>query len=196
MPKRGCDDVIEPSPKRRKLNDDDIIKIYHLDNIETIDDLLNLISLYDKGGDEGWTTCISSRTRSKFTNHINYDRIFHILNALFDLRRIVGMTKLKRGIVSMIRFYLSGMIRDTDMKNMPRELDVDILVYGNVEININMLKLPHPKIRERKFVLKPWNDIAPNYYLKQYSNSISNLLNITEDKSDINMVLIIDEENK
>ena len=82
--------------------------------------------------------------------------------------------------------------KKTNKKNMPRELDLDLLAYGNIEINTKILTLPHPKIKERKFVLKPWNDIAPDFYLKKYSNNISNLLLLTSDHSKINMVLILE----
>lgn len=37
----------------------------------------------------------------------------------------------------------------------PRTIDLDILLYGNRIINRKDLKVPHPKIFERKFVLKP-----------------------------------------
>ena len=82
--------------------------------------------------------------------------------------------------------------KKTKKKNMPREIDLDLLAYGNIEVNSELLSIPHPKIVERKFVLKPWNDIAPNFYLKKYSNNISNLLHLTKDTSKINMVLILE----
>ena len=82
--------------------------------------------------------------------------------------------------------------RKSNTKNMPRELDLDILAYGNIEINSEILSLPHPRLNERMFVLKPWTDIAPDFYLKKYSSNISNLLHLTNDNSKINMVLILE----
>lgn len=45
----------------------------------------------------------------------------------------------------------------------PRELDVDILAYGEVQRYAPNLKLPHPGAAERDFVLLPWRDIAPDW---------------------------------
>ena len=44
----------------------------------------------------------------------------------------------------------------------PRVLDLDLLVYGTLEIDELHLRLPHPGIAERNFVLLPLRDIAPD----------------------------------
>ena len=79
-------------------------------------------------------------------------------------------------------------------RNMPRILDIDILAFGDLQIHSNLLEIPHPKIMDRKFVLKPWNDIDPDYLVPNYSAKVSELLKNTEDDSDIRMVLIFDKE--
>jgi len=43
----------------------------------------------------------------------------------------------------------------------PRIIDIDILLYENLKINTRTLKIPHPRMHLREFVLKPLNDIAP-----------------------------------
>ncbi|MBM4191722.1 MAG: 2-amino-4-hydroxy-6-hydroxymethyldihydropteridine diphosphokinase [Gammaproteobacteria bacterium] len=43
----------------------------------------------------------------------------------------------------------------------PREIDLDLLVYGDVRLMTTELTLPHPGIPERDFVLYPLRDIAP-----------------------------------
>lgn len=45
----------------------------------------------------------------------------------------------------------------------PREIDIDILVYGNQYINESDLIIPHPHILERDFVLIPLVDVAPKW---------------------------------
>ena len=80
-------------------------------------------------------------------------------------------------------------------KNMPRALDVDILAVGDLLIRSSFLDIPHPKIAERKFVLKPWNDIAPNFKVPNIDKNIAELLKITEDKSSTRMVLIINKDD-
>ncbi len=43
----------------------------------------------------------------------------------------------------------------------PRPLDIDLLLYGNRCSNAPELTLPHPRLRERRFVLEPLAEIAP-----------------------------------
>ncbi len=45
----------------------------------------------------------------------------------------------------------------------PREIDIDILAYEDVVLELDTLHLPHPHIATRDFVLLPWCDIAPNW---------------------------------
>ena len=75
-------------------------------------------------------------------------------------------------------------------KNIPRSLDVDILAVGDILIRSKLLEIPHPKIVERKFVLKPWNDIAPDFLVPNSDKNIAELLRITKDRSSTRMVLI------
>lgn len=43
----------------------------------------------------------------------------------------------------------------------PREIDIDIIFYGNQVIDASALTIPHPRFRERDFVLKPLCDLDP-----------------------------------
>ena len=79
-------------------------------------------------------------------------------------------------------------------ENMPRVLDVDILAVGDLIIRSNLLSIPHPKIAERKFVLKPWNDIAPNFIIPNYSVKVCEMLYNSDDLSEARMVLIFDKK--
>ena len=44
----------------------------------------------------------------------------------------------------------------------PRPLDIDLLVVGEETRATDTLSLPHPRLAERRFVLRPWADLAPN----------------------------------
>ena len=61
-------------------------------------------------------------------------------------------------------------------KNMPRILDIDILAIGKLQIQSEILEIPHPRILERKFVLKPWSDIDPEFTLPDSFQTISDFL--------------------
>lgn len=52
-----------------------------------------------------------------------------------------------------------GRIRNA--KNGPRTIDLDILLYADIKLNEKDLILPHPRLREREFVLAPLREIAP-----------------------------------
>ena len=42
-----------------------------------------------------------------------------------------------------------------------RTLDLDLILYGDVALKSETLEIPHPRFRERKFVLEPLTEIAP-----------------------------------
>src|SRR5271157_2595193 len=44
----------------------------------------------------------------------------------------------------------------------PRTIDIDILLFGNSVINTPQLDVPHPAMHERRFVLEPLTEIAPD----------------------------------
>ena len=51
--------------------------------------------------------------------------------------------------------------RESGVRNAPRTLDLDLLLYGARRIHSPRLTVPHPRMHERAFVLKPLTDIAP-----------------------------------
>jgi 2-amino-4-hydroxy-6-hydroxymethyldihydropteridine diphosphokinase len=60
--------------------------------------------------------------------------------------------------------------------NEPRSLDLDLIAFGSETRNSPELTLPHPRARERRFVLQPLNEIAPDLILPGQSKTISQLL--------------------
>jgi 2-amino-4-hydroxy-6-hydroxymethyldihydropteridine diphosphokinase len=44
----------------------------------------------------------------------------------------------------------------------PRTIDIDILFYSNLTITTPNLEIPHPRLTERRFVLDPLSEIAPD----------------------------------
>ena len=56
----------------------------------------------------------------------------------------------------------AGLGRIREIKNGPRIIDVDLLLYDNEEYNTPTLVLPHPRMFERDFVLQPLLDINFN----------------------------------
>jgi|EndMetStandDraft_2_1072991.scaffolds.fasta_scaffold50879_2 2-amino-4-hydroxy-6-hydroxymethyldihydropteridine diphosphokinase len=52
--------------------------------------------------------------------------------------------------------------RERPFPNAPRTLDLDLLMHGNAIKDTPALSLPHPRMRDRAFVLKPLAEIAPD----------------------------------
>lgn len=56
----------------------------------------------------------------------------------------------------------AGRVRDPKNQNAPRPIDCDILLYGNDKIEHSKLTVPHPRMVERLFVMKPLFELSPN----------------------------------
>ncbi|HEX5247142.1 MAG TPA: 2-amino-4-hydroxy-6-hydroxymethyldihydropteridine diphosphokinase [Gaiellaceae bacterium] len=54
-----------------------------------------------------------------------------------------------------------GRRRDASLPQGPRTLDLDLLLYGHEEIDEPGLRVPHPRLHERAFVLGPLAELAP-----------------------------------
>ncbi len=52
--------------------------------------------------------------------------------------------------------------RERPYRNAPRTLDLDILLYGEMTIDLPSLHVPHPRMLQRAFVLVPLLEIAPD----------------------------------
>ena len=52
--------------------------------------------------------------------------------------------------------------RERPYRNAPRTLDLDILLYGELQLADDVLTLPHPRMAQRAFVLIPLLEIAPD----------------------------------
>jgi len=65
----------------------------------------------------------------------------------------------------------------------PREIDIDILFYDNVIYKDSNIEIPHPRIVERDFVLKPLLDLEPDFIHPVVKKSIKQLYEELRDKS-------------
>lgn len=69
----------------------------------------------------------------------------------------------------------------------PRTIDLDILFYGSSVIRSRELEVPHPRLTERRFVLVPLVQIAPELRHPSLHQSVSQLLAGTPDRSDVQL---------
>jgi len=78
-----------------------------------------------------------------------------LLNAVLDIEKEMGRKRLK--------------------KKGPRTIDIDILLFGNSIIDTKGLTLPHPAMHERRFVLEPLAEIAPEVWHPVFKRTVREL---------------------
>jgi len=76
-----------------------------------------------------------------------------------------------------------GRVRNKKKGYESRSIDLDIIIFEDEIINTKTLKLPHPEMQNRKFVLLPLHDIASKVKHPQLDIDVSVLLEACEDKS-------------
>ena len=69
----------------------------------------------------------------------------------------------------------------------PRTIDLDILFYGSSVIRSKELQVPHPRLPERRFVLVPLAQIAPEFRHPALHKSVTQLLAETPDRSEVRL---------
>jgi 2-amino-4-hydroxy-6-hydroxymethyldihydropteridine diphosphokinase len=75
--------------------------------------------------------------------------------------------------------------------NGPRLIDLDILLYGDESISQNDLQVPHPRMLQRRFVLVPLAEIAPELKHPNWPGTAQQMLAQTPDRSEVRKVQAI-----
>ena len=80
------------------------------------------------------------------------------------LNGVVGIetTLAPMELLSVLKKIETDLGRVKNVKNGPRVIDLDILVYDDISMATEELTIPHPGIEEREFVLKGLREIAPH----------------------------------
>jgi 2-amino-4-hydroxy-6-hydroxymethyldihydropteridine diphosphokinase len=103
------------------------------------------------------------------------------LNACLEIQTLLTPENLLTRILEIELNF--GRQRNNDEGYQSRTLDIDIIYYEKEVIKTPSLTIPHPKLQERKFILKPLADISPQFYHPIFNKDTRNLLQECKDKS-------------
>lgn len=75
--------------------------------------------------------------------------------------------------------------REKTVKWGPRNIDIDILLYGKRKVSLKNLIIPHPKIAERNFVLIPLMEILPDLVMPGFDLTVEELYDQCKDVCEV-----------
>jgi len=125
--------------------------------------VLQMSSVYE-------TAAWGNENQDVFLNQVlkieTFHRPEHMLNVILQIEEDLG--------------------RKRQIKFGPRTIDIDILFFNDEIITQHRLKIPHPQIQDRRFVLVPLNEIAAEKIHPLFNKTISELLSECTDPLAVN----------
>ena len=101
------------------------------------------------------------------------------LNTVWEIETELSAQELMAALLKVE----SSLGRQRNEKNGPRTIDLDLLLYGDEVIHETELTVPHPRLHERWFVLKPLWDLRADYVHPIFKKSICELLDKVKNES-------------
>ena len=117
------------------------------------------------------------------TAPVEYEEQPAFLNMVAELRGST-LPSPEQTLARLLRIeYTLGRTRDVPLG--PRTIDLDLLIFKDLKSDTEFLKLPHPRIAARRFVLVPLNELVPNLVHPVIGKPIQELLENGSDRSTV-----------
>ncbi|MBI2634694.1 2-amino-4-hydroxy-6-hydroxymethyldihydropteridine diphosphokinase [Candidatus Peregrinibacteria bacterium] len=101
---------------------------------------------------------ISQKSSIYETEPVGYQEQNNFLNMVIEIETALSPVDL----IIRLQEIEHKMGKNREIENGPRIIDLDILMYNNEIIDLPGLKIPHPRLHQRNFVLEPFAEISGN----------------------------------
>ena len=128
---------------------------------------------------ESGITTLKDKSPFYITEPVDYKDQDWFVNAVVKIETILDPFQLLSRLKSIQQD--AGRINDS-IRFGPRILDLDIILYDDIIINLSELIIPHPKMHKRRFVLKPFCDIDPTIVHPVLKMDMQSLLDNLDNK--------------
>lgn len=108
------------------------------------------------------------------------------LNQALEISTTLDAPQLMRKILTIEK----EMGRIRTKKLGPRLIDIDILFFNDEIHDLSFLKIPHPELQDRRFVLTPLAEIAPQFQHPVLKKNIAQLLEECPDNLEVSKISI------
>lgn len=119
---------------------------------------------------------------------------FPFLNSVISFRTTLS----PESLLVKIQSIEEGMGRDRKKEERwgERCIDIDILFYGDILLQTDILTIPHRYAHKRAFVLFPLSDIAPDFYFFQQKKMLSQVLKVLSEEEKKSVWIFSPEKSK